>query len=222
MALYYEYLCWRYLNSNHQLDFNICVLGFIKIILNILPSLFFLNSQGLISFPMCHGDASWSDGVIMENWRIIYIFLFGCSQNYRFAYPRPKEEYLKQECPKIVQSRQNSIFDHGHYFTSSSNLVQHRDHDQRSLSRSLRSNHPSLDRTSRRLQREVVVGMKRKAGSNCELDLNLSLGLESRNDVQRSDENFSLSSNGSSSSNSMLIYKKLKEGTSTLDLTLWI
>lgn len=157
------------------------------------------------------------------------IFLLGCSQNYRFVYPRRKEEYLKedlgilhkQECdPKIVQSRQNSIFDHVHYFTSSSNLVQHRVvHDQRSLSTSLRSNHPSLDQTTSRLEREVV-GIKRKVISNCELDLNLSLRLESRNDMQRNDENLSRSLNGISSSNSILIYKKLKGGTSTLDLTL--
>lgn len=171
---------------------------------------------------MSNGDAliSWSDnGKLMYN-----IFLLGCSQNYRFVYPRRKEEYLKedlgilhkQECdPKIVQSRQNSIFDHVRYFTSSSNLVQHRVvHDQRSLSTSLRSNHPSLDQTTSRLEREVV-GIKRKVVSNCELDLNLSLGLESRND-----ENLSRSLNSISSSNSILIYKKLKGGTSTLDLTL--
>lgn len=64
------------------------------------------------------------------------------------------------------------------------------------------SKHPSLEPTSSRFLREM--GIKRKA-SNLELDLNLSLSLESRINV---------------------IYKKLKDdfgttrGTSTLDLTL--
>lgn len=121
----------------------------------------------------------------------------------------------KQE-PWRVQSRQNPIDK-----LTTLNLIQQRVHlEQRILSEFSRSNHPSLDQTTR------DTGFKRKA-LNFELDLNLSLGLESRNDGQQDEENLSLSLY-TTPSPSMLIYKKLKEdfGTenareaSTLDLTL--
>ncbi|XP_057801169.1 transcription repressor KAN1-like isoform X2 [Salvia miltiorrhiza] len=115
------------------------------------------------------------------------------SHNYRSQInldfgPRRKEEDMKEEFGLL-----HKLDDHI-YFTSS-NLAQHRvDHEQMTC----------LERRE--------SGMKRK-----ELDLNLSLGKESRNDVRQS---------SISSPNSVLIYKKLKQdfgnarGSSTLDLTL--
>ncbi|KAG8374443.1 hypothetical protein BUALT_Bualt11G0132400 [Buddleja alternifolia] len=74
--------------------------------------------------------------------------------------------------------------------------------------------------------------LKRKASSDCELDLNLSLGIESRNDELKGtvedDENLLLSLYTTTTSSSSKVIKKLKNdvsfenarGMSTLDLTL--
>ncbi|KAH6824741.1 hypothetical protein C2S53_010816 [Perilla frutescens var. hirtella] len=156
------------------------------------------------------------------------------SQNYRYVdvCTRQKEEDLKEECGLLHKqecqyssSRQKSCCIY-HDLSNSSNVVQHRVHEQRSLSGIfLRSSHPTSGQTSTSRLKSESTGIKRKA-TIFELDLNLSLGVESRNDavLQQNGENLSLSLcsiNPSSTYN-----KKLKQdfcitrGTSTLDLTL--
>ncbi|KAI3447810.1 hypothetical protein Pfo_004475 [Paulownia fortunei] len=135
-----------------------------------------------------------------------------------------KDEFglFHKEEPCRVQSRQNPPIDQ----LTSLKLIQPRVQEQRISSECSRSNHPSLGQTTS-LQRET--GFKRKS-SDSELDLNLSLGLESRNDEQQGilqdDENLSLSLYATPASSKL--NKKLKEDVSTenarrastLDLTL--
>lgn len=132
------------------------------------------------------------------------------------------EEYglLHKQEPWLGQSRQNPI-----ELSSLKLQIQQRVHDQQRISSDIgRSNPPSFGQ---------IMSHKRKA-SDSELDLNLSLGLESRNEEQQGilldddDEHLELSLNTTTPSSSKLI-KKLKEdivgtekarGASTLDLTL--
>lgn len=130
-----------------------------------------------------------------------------CSQNCSspinldFCLRRKQDQDLKEQFG-LLHRQENPKRGHV-YFTSSNNLVQHKVDDEQRTSLS-----------------GFSTGFKRKA-TNFELDLNLSLGLESRNDV--------LQNSTIPSSNYVLINKKLKEDfgttkvlTTTLDLALSI
>ncbi|KAI3472822.1 hypothetical protein Pfo_029951 [Paulownia fortunei] len=136
-----------------------------------------------------------------------------------------KEEYgsLHKQEPCLGQSTQDPI-----ELNSLKLIQQQRVHGQRISSDIERSNPPSFGQT---MYRQRETGFKRKA-SDSELDLNLTLGLESRNEEQQGmlldDEHLALSLYSTPSSSKLI--KKLKEdtvgtdenarGASTLDLTL--
>ncbi|KAK4396093.1 putative Myb family transcription factor [Sesamum angolense] len=143
------------------------------------------------------------------------------------------EEYgapHRQE-PWLGQSRQNPIQ------LNSSKLIQTRAHEQSDTAKS----NPPISSAGQTMRE--TAGLKRKASdSDDKLDLNLSLALESRNELEQKgglvmddDEHLSLSLFTSRPSSSSNLIKKLKEddtivhetdhqnaikGASTLDLTL--
>ncbi|KAG8377059.1 hypothetical protein BUALT_Bualt09G0128700 [Buddleja alternifolia] len=133
----------------------------------------------------------------------------------------------KQE-PWLGQSRQNPIE------LNSLKLIQQRvyDHEQRVNSSDICKGIINPQTSFGQTMREIT-GFKRKA-PDCEVDLNLSLGVESGNEelqisLKDDDEHLSLSLCTTPSSSSSKIVKKVKEdhlsgenagGVSTLDLTL--